>query len=221
MKLILSIFLGLYAAVMIVACGSSGNSNTVVDPYAAGYVYPPTNPYYPGYDPNALSSAITFNATNYNQATLQITNNAVFMRFLKEAMGICDRGWYNGGSASCTSYTNAYVLATFQAASTGANAARLTLQVVPRYQSTPYFFTIGYNYSAYYSILPLDMAVSVINNSQGIEARSYGGVMTMSANKLFQFIVENGKLEHSYMDFKLAYDGQAGGVFMTGRMNRQ
>ncbi len=64
------------------------------------------------------------------------------------------------------------------------------------------------------------MVVSLVNNSQGIEARSYGGAGTISANKLFQFIVPNGKLQDGYLDYQLSYNGTSGGVFMTGRMNR-
>lgn len=67
--------------------------------------------------------------------------------------------------------------------------------------------------------LTLDLVISAINNSQGFEGRGYGGAGTISQTALIQFQVTNGKMTDGYFDYKLIYNGQAGGTVMQGRMN--
>lgn len=68
--------------------------------------------------------------------------------------------------------------------------------------------------------LAIDLVISAINNSQGFEGRGYGGAGTISQTALIQFQVDNGKLTDGFFNYKLSYNGQAGGTFMTGRMSK-
>lgn len=229
MKYILGTFIVLYSMAMVVACGSN-NTNNTTDPNAL-YPCPAGSTFYNGncvsgyggyggYG-NVVQSGLGFNSSNYSQNTLSITNSTVYNRFLKEVMALCDQGYYNAGTSSCSTYSGAYIMATLQAVDANANAARLTVQVYPRYSNFGGWFTVGpMNYATARNPIAFDMTVSLINNSQGIEARSYGGANTIGALHLLQFIVTNGKLSDNYFDYKLAYDGTGGGVFMTGRMNK-
>lgn len=67
--------------------------------------------------------------------------------------------------------------------------------------------------------LSLDLVISAINNNKGFEGRGYGGYGTISQTALIQLQVPNGKLTDGFFDFKLIYNGQAGGTIMSGRMN--
>ncbi len=137
-KYSLATFVVLYSTFLVVACGSNNNNNNDIKPgQAVNMGCPAGTTFINGSCVNgsnqSVASGISFQSTNYNQNTLSISNSSVFNRFLKEAMSLCDQGYYDAGTASCTSYSNAYVMATLQAVSADANAARLTIQVYPRY----------------------------------------------------------------------------------------
>lgn len=230
MKHAMWIFLVIYTACAVIACskkgGSGGSGN---DP---GIIVPPTAPCTGGCAQS--NGPVSFNSENLYQNSLQITNNSVFRKFMKEAMALCDQGdLFNYGWASCDSYTGGYVRLTLQApaAYPMQNNAMLTISVLPR--SMPNWGLVGNIGGGGIARNPmqLQLSISMINGStypddiRGIEGRSYGGYGTIAQRKLMQLQVPEGKMQDGYMDYRFAYNGQGagsdqGGVFIEGRLNR-
>lgn len=249
MKHILWILLALSSSAMIVAC-SKGSDNTVAPIDAnmgcpSGSTFRSNGLCYNAYNQVVNTNATSFNSENYQQRTANVSNSNVYGMFLREVLAICDRDGYNSGISSCSNYQSGYFRLTLQAPNPSSNAARLTVEVGPANVSNYWYnvslptggqlasclatsFIFG-NCMTYATanqmqigspIKAFDMTVSLINNSQGFEGRSYGAAGTFSANSLIQFIVPSGKMQDGYFDYQLAYKGQSAGVFMTGRMIR-
>jgi hypothetical protein len=193
------------------------------------------------------TGSVGFNSEfGFGQENLRITSSGIYRLVLREAFAICDRDAYNSGLSSCDSYLNGYARFTIQAVSPDATALRLTMEVGPRSSynygwhnvSMPtggqlatcgltYILTgVCYTYATSGQMtiprnpLALDMAVSPINASKGFEGRAYGAWGTVAQNKLFQLMVDTGKLADGFIDYRLSYNGQANGVFAEGRMLR-
>lgn len=193
-------------------------------------------------------SGAAFKSDNFRDQSMSMTSSTATTAFLRDGMAICDRGTYNYGSASCTDYRSGYAQVVLQSVNAASSTARLTIEVLPRsytsYSSYYYYaslpsaqqgLTCGISWlltgmcmmtptatqsQIARNPIQLDLVVSAINNSQGFEGRGYGGLGTISQTALIQFQVANGKLSDGYFDYKLIYNGQAGGVIMQGRMNR-
>jgi hypothetical protein len=249
MKHAVWIFLALYSAAAIVACGGNNNENDVPD-VAANVGCPAGTVLHLGYCVNQQTGqpvntgSIAFQAGTYNsQGTLKITNRSTYEKLLQEGMAVCNQSAYNSGLSACSSFN--YAMITLQAVNTQMNAVRMTIEAWPTSSPngyynvslpswsqfatcavTSYFFggcmMMPNQYQAQVTRNPLalNMALSNINNSQGLEARGYGGAGTISQTKLIQLIIPVGKLTDAYLDYQLAYNGQAGGIFATGRLVR-
>lgn len=250
MKHAIWIFMALYTATMVVACGKNG-SETPVSPAAqvgcpAGTIFQNGSCYYPNGSVAQNTTSTSFKSDNFRDRTLNVYNGNTYTAFLRDGMAICDRAAYSYGSASCTDYRNGYAQVTLQSVNPASNTARLSVEVVPQSYTS---------YSNYWASLPswqqgatcgvtwlvfgtclmaptagqmqiarnpltIDLVVSAINNSQGFEGRGYGAYGTISQTALIQFQVDQGKLTDGYFNYKLIYNGQAGGVFLTGRMTK-
>lgn len=249
MKQALWIFLALYSAAAIVACGSNNNNESKVPDVAANVGCPAGTTLQMGYCVNQNgqpqnTGSLAFQAgTTNSQGTFRITNRATYEKLLQEGMAVCNQAAYNSGLSSCSNYN--YAMITMQAVNIQANAVRLTIEAWPVSSAngyynvalpswsqaatcalTSYFFggcmmnPNQYQQQITRNPLPINMALSNINNSKGLEARGYGGAGTISQTKLIQLIIPTGKITDNYLDYQLAYNGQAGGVFATGRLVR-
>lgn len=195
-------------------------------------------------------AGLAFKTDNFRDKTLMVSNSSVFRTFLRDAMAVCDRASSNYGTASCSSWATGYVQVVLQQVNAATNTVRMTIEVQPQtyqnygwgygsyYAALPSAgqaatcgitwlitgYCMSYPTTGQMSIarnpLALDLVVSAINNSQGFEARGYGGYGTPSQTALIQLQVENGKLDHSAFSYKLIYNGQAGGQFLSGTMYR-
>lgn len=250
MKRILGIFLGLYATVAVVACQNRSNDEAVIQPQPqvgcpAGTYF--NNGYcYNQQQQIVTTGSLGFNSEyGFGTQTLRITNSSIYRLFLREAFSICDRDGYNSGLSSCDAYANGYARFTVQAINPTSTTIRLTMEVGPRTSYNGWYTvnmptggqmaTCGLTYiltgvcmtyqtpgqmTVPRNPLALDMAISPINASKGFEGRSYGAWGTVSQNKLIQLQVDTGSLNDGYFDYRIAYNGQANGVFAEGRMLR-
>lgn len=250
MKHFIWIFLALYTTVAVVACGKSGDDTAAAPAVQvgcpAGTVF--SNGYCLNQYGQVVNTGSTaFKADNFRQGGVTISNSNVFRRFLSESMAVCDRGGTTYGTANCSSFlSGGYVQLTLQNTTTASNTARLTVEVWPGSSMTGGWYsatlptgsqaaTCGITmllFGGCYMVptanqmqwgspvKAMDMVISDINNSAGIEGRAYGSVSTISQTKLIQLQVPNGHLTDGYLDFSLSYDGTSGGSFLTGRLLR-
>ena len=218
------LFVAITSAIFMVACGSSNNDNGESSGGAIPYSCP-IGSYWSGSAciSNTNGNAVTtdFVAENWYYKTMQITNSSVYKEVLKNAMGVCDRGSWNTGTASCDSWIGGYISVVLQVQS--GTAARIYITAYPASTSWINGSAGWLSGNGYYQTLPLDLVLSNINNSQGFEGRGYGAGGTYAYNSLFQLIVRNGKVNDGYFDFQLAFGNQntgSGQVFATGRLTR-
>ncbi len=219
MKNVLLMFFAVSSAAALVGCSSGSSSSGTADPNVG---CPSGSSFSNGVCVNSIgqvvSSGVGFVSNNFNSGVLTITNQSLYQTFLKEALSICDQGSYNAGASACSSYANSAINITLQAMPSSPSSARLTIEVVPT-GYTPYNFSVNFGTGGIaYDPLPLNLVVSQINNSQGLEGRANGAYGTIAANKLIQIFIPNQTLNSQYLDYQLAYNGSSGGVFATGRM---
>ncbi|PWU21639.1 MAG: hypothetical protein C5B49_02290 [Bdellovibrio sp.] len=157
----------------------------------------------------------------FRQSTMSTSN---YIPVLRDAMGVCDREYYNGGTASCSSWPNAAHIMTLSAPSATTNQVTMNFWSVPR-QDDPYFYSyqspsfqsllfgflgvpIPQNPQFYYNPMTLQMNLWPINNSQGFETRTLGPTGSVAQNQLFQFQVTTGHLTDGRLNYVLILNGQ-------------
>lgn len=250
MKYALWLFLALYGSVAIVACGKSNsgdNPPVAADPIQPNC--PPNVPlstcYHQSGGPLAFSSdnyqrrSITIsNGSTYKQFLKEVM--AICDRDGYNAgLTSCD-SYVNGYMRVTMQVPNT----NFNAQGV-APSADLVFEVGPSYNAYSYYWMslptggqLATCLGTYFllgacmtyptagqmqmgsPVKKFQMAVSLVNNSQGFEGRFYGSNYTMSAIKLNQFMVNNGKMTDGYFDYQMSYNGVNGGIYMSGRMIR-
>lgn len=187
----------------------------------------------PGGYQNGYTSSLNFISDNHTRRNATISNAAIYKEFLKKATGMCDQADISGGIYSCDTLAAGDFQLNLQVASAQSTSLRATISVYPRTNgyawygyslpSAQDFFFGLFGFPVYYQAtvvknpLPLEMVVSVINDSKGFEARSYGDMQTAANRSLIQIQVFNGKLEQAAFDYQIAFEGK---VFATGRLQK-
>lgn len=240
LKISLSFSAVLTVALMLVACNRNSSDNTAGLPpgynpnangCAAGTYY--QNGYC--YNPNGTQLG-AYNGINFISDNYQYRNfiaKSSYANFLKKAMGVCDRTENTGGFYSCTSWTSGYSQVVLQTQTGTANQLYATFSAYPRMNTTVnwgyqlpsmtdfFLGLVGFPTtdwgSAIRNPLSINAVISVINKSQGFEARGYGDFYTTANTGLIQIIIPVGKLEDREFDYQLGFEGV---VFATGRFVR-
>lgn len=232
-------------SLLLVACGENKSTNVNTNnPYAAnsgcptgtyysnGFCYNQNGTQWNGYQ-NGFASSINFVSDNFQYKNFKVSDSATFRSFIKEAMQTCDQAHSSGGIYSCDSWVAGQFQMNVQTVSTQSTSLRVTFAAYPQTNS---YYWYGYTlpsardffygmfgfpvYQASYVVknpLPLDLVVSVVNDSKGFEGRAYGDQYTQANRSLIQLQVLNGKLEQAAFDYQLAYKGK---IFATGRLQK-
>jgi hypothetical protein len=220
-------FLVLAVAVTLAACGNNKTSSS------GDYIQ--NTPYDP-YNLNLYSNSndAGYLADNFQYRNFTITNGTAYKNFMKKALGVCDRTSNSGGIYSCDGWLNSYFRLIIQASSSVSTTLRSIVMVYPQvndysgwygYQLPDwnqfwmglFGFPVPSNIGAVRNPLALDMTVSLINNSAGIEARSYGAYDTLANKSLIQIQAANGKILDSTLAVIMSFEGQQ---FASGTMYR-
>lgn len=231
--------------IMLVSCGENKASNTpVANPYAnnngcppgtyytSGFCYNQNGTQWNGYQ-NGYVSSINFVSDNFTYKNFTISDTAVYANFIKKAMGTCDQAHASGGIYGCESWVAGDFQLNIQVPTVQATTLRATFAAYPRTSTYAWygyslpsakdFFFGMFGFPVYVAQnvvknpLPLDMTISVINESKGFEARAYGDQWTTANRSLIQIQVYNGKLEQTAFDYQLAFEGK---VFANGRLQK-
>lgn len=231
-------------SLILISCGENKSTNTAANPnannngcpegtyYSNGFCYNSNGQQWGGYQ-NGLASSINFVSDNFTYKSFKLSNSGVYREFIKKAMGTCDQAHANGGIYSCDTWVAGDFQLNVQVAATQSTTLKATFAAYPRTNSNYWygyslpsakdFFFGMFGFPVYVqqtyvrNPLPLDMTVSVINDSKGFEARGYGDQWTTANRSLIQLQVFNGKLEQSAFDYQLSFEGK---VFATGRLQK-
>jgi hypothetical protein len=232
-------------ALVLISCGENKSQNTpTANPYANnngcptgtyysnGFCYNQNGTQWNGYQ-NGFTSSINFVSDNFRYKSFSLKDAGVYRTFIKKAMQTCDQANSSGGIYSCDSWAVGDFQLNVQVAATQSTNLRATFAAYPKTNTyswygyslpsaTDFFYGMfGFPvFQAQYVVknpLPLDMVVSVINDSKGFEARAYGDQWTAANRSLIQLQVLNGKLEQTAFDYQLGFEGK---IFATGRLQR-
>lgn len=224
----------LITAAFFVGCGNSKNDNnnqtTAACPvgtyYSNGQCYGIAGPTPAGFTYNT-----GFYSDNHSgTSNLSIINGQKMKDFYKFGMGVCDRAANNGGLSACDSWISGSLDIVIQFAGANTNSMIATFIARPRYN--PYF---NYQYQLpsgwgllgaalglttgiwipdpkYYNgieknPLQLQMAVSLINNSAGFEARGQGDAYSAMNGTVLAIQVPNGHIEDNAFNFNFLIGG--------------
>lgn len=160
------------------------------------------------------------------RTNLSVTGTASLREFLREGLGVCDRTGTVGGTYDCSTYISGFLDVVIQAPNAATQNLTATFRAAPRNNALGGYGNYGYQlpstwgealfgipssqtyYGATRNPLQLNMAVSVINNNAGFEARGYGDFLTGANRSLIQIQVDNGKLDNSYgFNYRVLYKG--------------
>ncbi|MFZ4404192.1 MAG: hypothetical protein ACOYOK_08835 [Pseudobdellovibrionaceae bacterium] len=227
--------LALLSVLFIVGCGNNNSNNSGPAPVVPIIPFAPNNPGYP------YGVGLNFYSDNWSsQKTVTVTNSGVFREFLKSAMGVCDRMQYTGGTSNCNSWIGGGIDIIMQADSPQATTLSVTMRAWPLYNQNgtywyqaPSFgdFVLGFfglpapqQAGAYLNPLRLGTwTISVVNDSKGFEARTYGDPLSYANRSLIQLRVDEGKLEDSYFKYRMGFGNQStvtGQWFLQGTFQR-
>lgn len=215
-------------AISLAACGSKKSSSTST----GNGVYYPGQGGYTG-DMYMQSNDAGYLGDNFAWKNLTITNGTAFKNFVKKVHSTCDQANSSGGIYGCDAWMNGYFRIIYQASSSSPAQSRIMFMTYPQtsqygwygYQlpSLEQFFMglIGFPIPQAHGIarnpIALDQTVSMINNSQGFESRSYGAQDTLANRSLIQFQVATGKVLDQTINFSLSFEGQ---TFAQGTLYR-
>lgn len=220
---------------LLAGCGSSSSGGTPAPPVvvtptcAAG-----TNCVLPQNNTN-----IGFYAQTSNFPTGMYVNNGSNLQegsqleaLLEEAMGLCNRGAYNGGLAACENWPGGYFDLVFMVNAQNPNEVTLVFRAYPDVGNAWYSynlpspqqfflsfigFPVAQNSQGVFNPMILTATIAPINASQGFEVRSYGPRASAAYNNMLQLQVANGKIEDQSFGFQLMYRAQP---VATGTMVR-
>lgn len=230
---------------ILIACGENKSTNTpAVNPYATnngcptgtvytnGFCYNGSGANWNGYL-NGYSSSTNFITDNFTYRNFSVEDSDAYRNFIKKAMGTCDRQSNSGGVFDCDSWVGGQFQLIIQVPTAQSNTMKATFAAYP---STNNYYWYGYSlpsakeffygmfgFPVYYDVgvvknpLPLEMTVSLINNSKGWEARAYGDEWTAANRSLIQIQVLEGKLTDASFEYQLAFEGQ---IFATGTFQK-
>lgn len=171
-------------------------------------------------------SGIFVNNGSSLQASGPVTN------ILEQAMGVCNRGAYNGGLADCNSWVSGYYDLVFMVNQRNPNQVTVVFRAYPVVQQNWYTYNlpslenfflglIGFpvpqNPQGTFNPLILTGTINPVNNSQGFEIRAYGPQVSSGYNKLIQIQVAVGKTEDQNFNFEMFWNGDS---IATGKMVR-
>ncbi|MFN8846719.1 MAG: hypothetical protein ACK5V3_05485 [Bdellovibrionales bacterium] len=211
---------GVAISLMMTGCGSSKSSS----PSANTGVYGPNaNGYYGGIYANFSEAG--YLGDNFAWNNVRVTDAANFKNFVKKVHGVCDQAHSSGGIYSCDAWANAYFRVIYQASST-TNQGRIMFMTYPQTNYGSWYgyqlpswdqffmglmgFPIPQAYGATRNPIALDMqSISLINNSKGFEARTYGAMDTLANKSLIQFMVREGKVLDNTMTYELYFEGKS------------
>ncbi len=227
---------------------TGGYTTTVYDPARGTCVDPITGQAYgqpvgtnylsffsQNWDGSTYSNFQYVNSYNYYNPVknMTITNSSTYQSFLKKAMGVCDQGQSNGGTASCSTWASGGFDLVLQAGYATNTTARVTARAWPQQQGYYQFnysfpnagqllasffgFPVFAQTGAYLNPLALDLTLSPINNSAGFEGRGYGNYYSQANRSLIQLQVATGKLENASFNYTLSFEGV---TFATGKFQR-
>ncbi|WP_413558745.1 hypothetical protein [Bdellovibrio sp. HCB209] len=155
--------------------------------------------------------------------SMRITNAAVYKKFLKEAMAVCDRtiwGW-NSGYASCDTWANGSLILQVDMTNNLKPAVYFTAIPSPQF----YTFNIGIDGGGM-AFNPLALiqntTYNVYNQDKGFQIRTNGSSYNGGGLHLIEIHVPNGKINDKEFAYQIAYpDSNGKGTFFaTGVMTR-
>lgn len=213
---------------MLTACGSSNSNGTPPPPPPA--VVPPQPPcngnncVYQA--PNAMKGFYAQSAnfpSNFmnNGSSLQVSGNVTSI--LEQAMGVCNRGAYNGGLADCQTWVGGIYDLVFLVNPQNTNQVSVIFRAYPQVNQQGWYtyqlptaqnfflsllgWPVAQNPAGTFNPMILQSTINPVNNSQGFEIRSYGPQVSAGYNKLLQLQVANGKIEDQSFNFQLFWNG--------------
>ncbi len=230
---------------ILISCGENKSTNTAVtNPYqdnngcpagtyySNGFCYNQNGTQWNGYQ-NGYVSSLNFVSDNFKYKNFTVSNSAAYADFIKKAMGTCDQAHSSGGIYSCDSWAQGDFQLNIQVPTATSTTLRATFAAYPKTSS---YYWYGYSLPSasdfFYGMfgfpvyvaqtvvknpLPLDMTVSIINDSKGFEARSYGDQWTTANRSLIQVQIFNGKLDQTAFDYQLSFEGK---TFASGRLQK-
>ncbi|MBX3016648.1 MAG: hypothetical protein KF767_02070 [Bdellovibrionaceae bacterium] len=142
------------------------------------------------------------------------------VNILQDAMGVCNRGYYNGGYADCQNWVNGIYDLVFLVNPQNPNQVTVIFRAYPQQQSYTYnlprwdqFFMslmgwpVAMNPQGTFNPMILTSTIHPVNNSQGFEIRTYGPQVSAGYNKLLQLQVPVGKIEDQNFNYELFWNG--------------
>ncbi len=214
-------------ALALTACGNNKTSSSSSN----GIQYNPYDPYNLGLYQNTNDAG--YLADNFQYRNLTVTGGTAYKSFIQKALGTCDRAANSGGIYSCDSWLNSYFRLIIQAQSSASTAMRAIFMVYPQQNQYAWYgyqlpswnqffmgimgFPVPQQIGAVRNPLAVDMTVSLINNSTGLEARSYGAYDTLANKSLIQVQIPTGKVLDNQLPVKLFFEGQQ---FASGTLYR-
>lgn len=164
-----------------------------------------------------------------NGSSLNISNAE---HILESAMGVCNRGYYNGGLADCRTWNSGFYDLVFMVDQSDNNKVNIIFRAYPQVGSSYYTYNLPRWDQFFMSLIGLPIAgnpqgvfnpmilqgtIHPVNQSQGFEIRAYGPQVSAGYNKLIQIQVANGKIEDERFRFNVFYNGSQ---FGSGTMVR-
>lgn len=215
MKNLTLLFMGLLVSTAFIGCGGDKGSSIPAAAPVSGAVNPCplgsnlqgavcvspngtlTNPNYGA----GVTTAANFYSENYSTRNLNIIGET-YQDFIRDTMGVCGPLTQN---PDCGPWITGAIDIVLLAGNTQANQLKGIFRVAPR----------GAN--GFAPPVPIDFTLSVTNNYQGFEARAYGPRNSPAYASLIQIQVATGKLEDSFLDYRIAYRGV---IIMNGRFQK-
>lgn len=233
LKLMAAAFMG--AGMMLLSgCGSSSSGGSPVGPpvtvvpqvpcTTANCVYPVPQNSVTGF----YSQTSNFPAGMYMNNGSVLQPQGAMRNILKDAMGVCDRHYSNGGIADCGTWLNGYYDLVFMVNPQNQSQVSVIFRAYPMisnghwytygFPSPTQFFwgTVGqllgmpmqsYNPQGTFNPMILSATINPINDSQGFEIRSYGPQVSAGYNKMLQLQVPFGKIEDANFNYLLQWNG--------------
>ena len=226
-------FVLLLAGLALTGCGSSQSGNNASGPQPNNGCIG-TNCYYNV--PTNIQKSYYAQSTNMpsgvfvnNGSSLSISSGE---ELLQDAMGVCNRGYYNGGLADCNTWRSGYYDLVFMVDKSDPNKVSIIFRAYPAVGQMWYTYNlprwdqffmsligmpIATNPQGVFNPMILTGTIHPINKSQGFEIRAYGPQVSAGYNKVIQIQVASGKVEDERFTFQV---GWAGKVIGTGTMVR-
>lgn len=210
------------ATATMVACSKANDANT--NYYGNGYYI--GNPYGPGVSNGFYAQDKNMGTYIYPGSGVNLSLENGYKSLLKEAMGVCDRENYSGGTAVCDAWLNGFndlVVYTYPNKS-----ARLVVRSMPQSQNCSGYYCSNYyasiptfqdmilnimglptgNFAGVFNPMVLDMTYNLTNASTGFTWRTKGPTGSRAYLQNIDVVIPAGKFEDNQHTFELHYKGQ-------------